>query len=169
MKSAGTHVIIDGMLSSDSLDIVSSREEMSQYLEDVTRITGMTLVFPPFALKFPFAGETHRLLHDLDKEGTTSPVINEFRQHIQNRNTQGSGVSAMSMWLESHCTLHSWPEERYISIDLFSCKNFDTAPVIEYTTDFMKLSKTNIIIVKRMMDSPAIIERFTITKCPIAI
>ena len=167
MKSAGTHVIIDGILSPESIPIVSSREHMSQYLEDITKITGMTLVFPPIAMKFPFAGETHRFLNNLQQEGTTSPVIREFTEHIHNRDTQGSGVSAISMWLESHCTLHSWPEENYISIDLFSCKNFDTPPVIDYTMDFMKLKESNIITVYRQMDGAAKIERSC--KCPLSI
>ena len=155
MKSAGRHLIIDGVLSNDSKDIVSSVEMMSKYLEEVTKITGMTLVVPPIAMKFPFAGETQRLIENLEKEGTTSPLIEEFKSHIKNRDTNQGGVSAITIWLESHASLHSWPEDNYISIDLYSCKIFEYDEIIAYTKDYMKLADANILVVDRMMNTKA--------------
>lgn len=155
MKSAGRHLIIDGILTKESKDIVSSVSLMSKYLEEVTRITGMTLVIPPIAMKFPFAGETQRLIENLEKEGTTSPLIEEFKSHIKNRDTNQGGVSAITIWLESHASLHSWPEDNYISIDLYSCKIFEYDEIISYTKDFMKLKDANILVVDRMMNSKA--------------
>ena len=58
---------------------------MAEYLERVTEITGMTLVIPPISMKFPFSGETQRLIKRLEAEGTTSPIIEEFKQHIKHR------------------------------------------------------------------------------------
>ena len=83
----------------------------------------MTLVFPPIAMSFPFAGETNKLIQQLENEGkcNDSAIFQEFKEHIKNRNESGSGVSAVAVWVESHCTLHSWPEKSYISIELFSC------------------------------------------------
>ena len=155
MKSAGRHLIIDGVLSNRSKDIVSSVEMMSKYLEEVTKITGMTLVVPPIAMKFPFAGETQRLIENLEKEGTTSPLIEEFKSHIKNRDTNQGGVSAITIWLESHASLHSWPEDNYISIDLYSCKIFEYDEIIAYTKDYMKLADANILVVDRMMNTKA--------------
>ena len=155
MKSAGRHLIIDGILTNESKDIVSSVSLMSKYLEEVTKITGMTLVVPPIAMKFPFAGETQRLIENLEKEGTTSPLIEEFKSHIKNRDTNQGGVSAITIWLESHASLHSWPEDNYISIDLYSCKIFEYYEIISYTKDFMKLKDANILVVDRMMNSKA--------------
>lgn len=155
MKSAGRHLIIDAVLSHESKEIVSSTELMAAYLEDITKITGMTLVIPPISMKFPFAGETQRLLKQLEQEGTTSPVIEEFKQHIKQRDTEQGGVSAITVWLESHASLHSWPDDNYISIDLYSCKTFDFEPVIQFTKSFMKLKELNTLIVDRKMDGPA--------------
>lgn len=67
---AGRHLIIDGVFNkSIGSTKMSNRDFLSQYLEDITNITGMTLVFPPIAMSFPFAGETNRLIEKLDKEG----------------------------------------------------------------------------------------------------
>lgn len=152
---AGRHLIIDGVFNkSISNTKMSNRDFLSQYLEDITNITGMTLVFPPIAMSFPFAGETNRLIEKLDKEGkcTGSAVLNEFKSHIKNRNEFGGGVSAVAVWVESHCTLHSWTERDYISIDLFSCSNYDIAPVINYTINELELIKSSFVVVDRMTD-----------------
>lgn len=158
---AGRHVILDCVLSEDSIPIVSSTQLMTEYLEKITEITGMTLVIPPISMKFPFSGETNRLIQRLEEEGTTSPIIEEFKQHIKHRDNNQGGVSAITVWLESHASLHSWPLDHYISIDLFSCKMFEYDNILEFTKDFMKLKDMHCIIVDRNMDKPASIKQFT--------
>ena len=160
---AGRHLILDCQLTDESISIVSSVEKMAEYLEKVTEITGMTLVIPPISMKFPFSGETQRLIKRLEEEGTTSPIIEEFKQHIKHRDNDQGGVSAITVWLESHASLHSWPLDKYISIDLFSCKIFEYEPIIDFTMDFMKLHEANIIVVDRMMDGPAKVKQFSKT------
>lgn len=162
---AGRHLIIDGVYSTSKCTDMANREFLSNYLEKVTDITGMTLVFPPIAMSFPFAGETNRLIERLDKENkcTNSDVFRKFKEHISFRNTQGGGVSAIAVWVESHCTLHSWTEKNYISIDLFSCSNYDIEPVISYTVEELELIKANFVVVDRMMDGTAPnIEQFSL-------
>ena len=96
---AGRHLIIDGVFRPDKKELLSDRTTISQYLEDVTKITGMTLVFPPIAMSFPFAGETNRLIEKLEAEGKCddSAVFQEFKKHIHQRNTIGGGVSAIAV------------------------------------------------------------------------
>ena len=95
------------------------------------------------------------LIQRLEEEGTTSPIIEEFKQHIKHRDTEQGGVSAITVWLESHASLHSWPTDNYISIDLYSCKLFDYEPVISFTKSFMRLKELNTLIVDRKMNGPA--------------
>ncbi|MEN2984996.1 MAG: adenosylmethionine decarboxylase [Dictyoglomaceae bacterium] len=35
------------------------------------------------------------------------------------------GISGVVLIAESHITIHTWPELKYTSIDIFSCKAFD--------------------------------------------
>ena len=163
MTYAGKHLILDCILTDDSIPIVNSVQKMSEYLEEVTRITDMTLVIPPIAMAFPFSGETQRLIKRLETEGTTSPVIEEFKQHIKHRDEDQGGVSAITVWLESHASLHSWPLDKYISIDLFSCKNFACEPIIDFTKDFMKLDTLHITEIDRMMKAPATIKQYVLS------
>ena len=163
MNYAGKHLILDCILTDDSIPIVNSVQKMSEYLEEVTRITDMTLVIPPIAMAFPFSGETQRLIKRLEAEGTTSPIIEEFKQHIKHRDEEQGGVSAITVWLESHASLHSWPLDKYISIDLFSCKNFACEPIINFTKDFMKLDTLHITEIDRMMKAPATIKQYVLS------
>ena len=163
MNYAGKHLILDCILTDDSIPIVNSVQKMSEYLEEVTRITNMTLVIPPIAMAFPFSGETQRLIKRLEAEGTTSPIIEEFKQHIKHRDEEQGGVSAITVWLESHASLHSWPLDKYISIDLFSCKNFACEPIIDFTKDFMKLDTLHITEIDRMMKAPATIKQYVLS------
>ena len=160
--NAGRHLILDCILTEDSIPIVSSTEKMGEYLEKITEITGMTLVIPPISMKFPFSGECNRLIKELEKEGTTSPYIEQFKEHIKHRDNNQGGVSAITVWLESHASLHSWPLDKYISIDLFSCKVFEYNEILKFTKEFMKLEKAHVICVDRMMDSPAELKQFEI-------
>ena len=163
MNYAGKHLILDCILTDDSIPIVNSVQKMSEYLEEVTRITDMTLVIPPIAMAFPFSGETQRLIKRLEAEGTTSPIIEEFKQHIKHRDEEQGGVSAITVWLESHASLHSWPLDKYISIDLFSCKNFACEPIIDFTKDFMKLDTLHITEIYRMMKAPSTIKQYVLS------
>lgn len=152
--TAGRHLIIDGLFADEFTARLSDREYLANYLEEVTKVTGMTLVFPPMAMSFPFAGETNKLIKRLDEEGKCgdSKVFQEFKKHVETRNTCGGGVSAIAVWVESHCTLHSWTEKNYVSIDLFSCSTYDIEPVIEYTTKVLGLDKATFVVVDRYMD-----------------
>lgn len=160
--NAGRHLIMDCILSDESIEIVSSVEKMAEYLEKVTEITGMTLVLPPISMKFPFSGETQRLIKQLDADGVTSPAIEEFKQHIKHRDEGQGGVSAITVWLESHASLHSWPLDKYISIDLFSCKSFACEPIIDFTGEFMKLDTIHCLEIDRMMDGPASTKQYAV-------
>ena len=157
---AGRHLVLDCTLTDESIPIVTSTEKLAEYLERVTEITGMTLVIPPISMKFPFSGETQRLIKRLEEEGTTSPIIEEFKQHIKHRDEDQGGVSAITVWLESHASLHSWPLDKYISIDLFSCKMFEYQEILDFTMEFMKLEDAHVLVIDRMMDGPAQIKQF---------
>lgn len=158
MTNIGRHLIIDGIYNPETHGFIhTSREHLADYLEKVTEITGMTLVFPPIAMQFPFAGETNKLIAQLEAEGkcNDSEIFRTFKEHVKTRNEDGSGVSAVAVWVESHCTLHSWPENNYISIDLFSCSKYDIEPVIDYTIEALGLVKASFVCVDRSMDGNA--------------
>ena len=64
------------------------------------------------------------------------------------RRKDPGGWSGFVIIQESHVSVHTFPARRFVSIDVYSCKDFKTAPVISYfrrTFGIRKVEK-NIVI-----------------------
>jgi S-adenosylmethionine decarboxylase len=46
------------------------------------------------------------------------------------------GISGFVMIYESHISIHTWPEKEKLSMDIYSCKNFDHKKVITYLRSY---------------------------------
>ncbi|MDP3727217.1 MAG: S-adenosylmethionine decarboxylase [bacterium] len=65
-----------------------------------------------------------------------------------NRKNDPGGYSGFVMIQESHISVHTFPSRRFVSIDVYSCRNFLTAPVLSYFRRVFGIRKVekNIII-----------------------
>lgn len=59
------------------------------------------------------------------------------------------GFSGFVMIQESHISVHTFPRRRFVSIDLYSCKNFEPAPAIAYFKRTFGISELEINTVVR--------------------
>ena len=57
----------------------------------------------------------------------TQPTVVRY----QGTKPEDWGVSGYVMIAESHISMHTFPERRLIWADVFSCKDFDPAPILE--------------------------------------
>lgn len=65
-----------------------------------------------------------------------------------NKKKDPGGYSGFVIIQESHVSVHTFPARRFVSIDVYSCKNFRTAPVVSYfrrTFGIRKIEK-NIVV-----------------------
>jgi S-adenosylmethionine decarboxylase len=62
-------------------------------------------------------------------------------------------VTLVLILAESHLSIHTWPEENLIAIDLFSCGAIDGQRVIDELTSSLRLEKVSVTQVDR--GSPA--------------
>ena len=51
------------------------------------------------------------------------PQVHTYHGHV----LEDWGVSGFVLIAESHISVHTFPDRRYINIDIFSCKEFDVA------------------------------------------
>ncbi len=65
------------------------------------------------------------------------------------------GVSGYVMIAESHISLHTFPERRLIWADIFSCKEFDAAPVVDDLRRRFGLSEMKVNILERGLEPPS--------------
>ncbi len=65
---------------------------------------------------------------------------------IQKKDT---GITGGIIFMESHFTFHAFPEQRYFSADIYSCKDFKHKEVLEYFYIFFASPKMDYKIIKR--------------------
>jgi S-adenosylmethionine decarboxylase len=53
----------------------------------------------------------------------TPPIVCRFNSPIENK----YGYTGMVVIAESHISIHTYPEDNYVAIDVFSCREFDHA------------------------------------------
>ena len=64
------------------------------------------------------------------------------------------GLSGFVLIAESHISIHTFPEKQYLSIDMFSCKPFDTDMAVETIKMYFKVQKFDIKVLDRGQEFP---------------
>jgi S-adenosylmethionine decarboxylase proenzyme len=94
----------------------------------------------------------------------SKPTYNEFDQHVveciskseakllkttvHHFNDEGAFTS-LYLLSESHISFHTWPENNYIAMDVFTCGNCDSIQLAKDIMDYLKPSITTSHYLKR--------------------
>lgn len=84
--------------------------------------------------------DLYRFLEDLPKAVAMQPVSTPQFVFLDNEPPALPGISASIILAESHASFHTWPEHKYVSLDLYSCRQFDTETAVRFVTDFWQPS-----------------------------
>lgn len=98
----------------------SSIDVFYEFCEQITKALGMSLVIPPIIVKFPAE--------------IKDPNTGNIKQSLQN----DYGISATLIWAESGMQIHTWAEHDLITVDIFSCKEYDTSKAVEVFEAFFR-------------------------------
>ena len=69
------------------------------------------------------------------------------------------GVSGVVLIAESHITIHTFPDKLHAFVDIFSCKDFDTAPATAFVIDLFEAANYDVQLSTRGMEFPHNIQR----------
>lgn len=133
MAWIGKHLIFDGFFQS-SLATLGTAAGGYQFLLDLVDAIGMTVMAPPHVVEFPCDSAMkeriiERLADDVLCRTGHLPhpgVVDRIR------NSDLVGISGLVILLESHAAFHTFPEvaleggDPFVSLDIYSCKDFDT-------------------------------------------
>ncbi|MBI2653273.1 adenosylmethionine decarboxylase [Candidatus Woesearchaeota archaeon] len=64
------------------------------------------------------------------------------------------GISGFVMIAESHISIHTFPDQDYVFMDVFSCKEFDTEKAVRYLVGAFEAKKFETKVLKRGLDFP---------------
>ena len=80
------------------------------------------------------------LIHDLDKIKTLLDTIcNKYDFSILNKSEhvfEPQGLTILYLLSESHLSVHTFPERKYIAIDLYTCREYKDNAVYQEIYDF---------------------------------
>ncbi len=89
------------------------------------------------------------LLRSLPKKFNMRPLGREVVKKVSSKSYPDWGVSGFIMLYESHISLHTWPEEGYVAMDVYSCKDFDDKAIAKYIKEFWGAKKIKVRVVDR--------------------
>ena len=64
------------------------------------------------------------------------------------------GISGVVLIAESHITIHTFPDKEHAFIDIFSCKDFDTAFALEYMSNLFEAKEHEVQFSTRGQEFP---------------
>lgn len=123
----GNHLIYDGYgCDPKKLD---DENLCTEVLKKVAKISGMKKLHEPVIIK----AESNETLGGKDP----------------------GGYSCFLMIQESHISLHTFTRRGFITLDVYSCKEFDSQPVIKYLQEVYKAKDNDILKFDRGLKYPA--------------
>ena len=75
------------------------------------------------------------------------------------KNPEDRGISGFVLIAESHISIHTFPEKNYLSLDIFSCKEFDSRTAIFYVNNLFGVQKSEIKLLDRGVEFPKDVRR----------
>jgi len=151
----GLHLIVDALVMPGESHVLNDLNLTNQAFIDIATIAEMTIIEQPKVIKFPVAPNTvNNILNKMKDEGLTdTQVYRDLMSSYSWEQQQNSGVTGFTVISESHCALHTWPEQDFFTFCLYSCKSFDVQSVLDYLYETFKLNReaTNVQIIERRM------------------
>jgi S-adenosylmethionine decarboxylase len=86
-----------------------------------------------FCIPPPDAAFIERFLLELSRRLGMRPLTRVLTFSPERHSDLHHGVAGFLPWVESGCSIYTWADKRFFSLEIFSCKPFDEAPCLDYT------------------------------------
>jgi S-adenosylmethionine decarboxylase len=120
----GPHLMLDCYGCNENK--LKDLEFVLKFLNDLPDLIGMHKIAEPHAVNYPGNPKT------FDK----------------------GGISAVVIIAESHISIHTFPSHKYMSVDIFSCKNFDVEKATDFIVKSFEVKKVEKKLLNRGLEFP---------------
>jgi len=125
---AGIHVVVDGYVSDPSTFEESSLRAM---FEKLVRTLEMKMLGKPHVYEVP-----------------VDPAVLARARATGNFEDEG-GITAVAVISTSHMSIHCWPLQKFFSMDVFSCKDFDHRRALAVLREHLGVASDNVVVLSR--------------------
>jgi S-adenosylmethionine decarboxylase len=77
-----------------------------------------------------------------------------FPHLAQFKDEEIAGISGIIMIVESHISIHTYPNKEYFSMDVYSCRQFDHQLVIDLVKEIYQIKEMEINVIDRGKNFP---------------
>jgi len=89
------------------------------------------------------------LLKDLPDRIGMKSLITPYVVEARPENKLEWGISGFVMIYESHISVHTWPYKSYVSMDVYSCKDFDEKQLLVFLKKFWQPKRVEVQTILR--------------------
>jgi S-adenosylmethionine decarboxylase len=127
--SAGRHVVVDGYVKDAK---VFTAENLTGLFRDVVKALDMAILKGPDFIEVPVDPEVLKRVEETGK----------FEDE--------GGITGTCIISTSHLSVHCWPLQRFFSLDIFSCKEFDHVKALDIMRHKLGVLDANITVLNRL-------------------
>lgn len=128
MESAGLHIVMDAYVQDAS---VFSQANIESLFATLTEALEMKALDKPMTYEVP-----------------VDPAVLE-RVKATGKFEDEGGITSFQVISTSHMSLHAWPLQRFFSLDVFSCKNFNHGLALSLIRKALGVSADNTTVLVR--------------------
>ncbi len=99
-----------------------------------------------------------QVLDELPEEMEMTKVLPPIVQRYEARPGYTEGVTGVVLIAESHIAIHTFPAKRFISVDIFSCKEFDLGKDIKSVVERFEIGRYETYLINRGKEYPKDLE-----------
>ena len=82
------------------------------------------------------------------------PIVQRYAEHPGH----AEGVTGVVLIAESHIAIHTFPGQRFISVDIFSCKEFDLGLALASVVERFEIGRYETYLINRGKEYPKDVE-----------
>jgi S-adenosylmethionine decarboxylase len=99
-----------------------------------------------------------QVLDQLPEEMEMTKVLPPVVQRYPALPGQAEGITGVVIIAESHIAIHTFPSERFISVDIFSCKEFDLGKALKRVVEHFEIGRYETYLINRGKEYPKDLE-----------
>lgn len=94
----------------------------------------------------------HRFLDEYPSAIGMTKIVPPQVYTYHGKKPEDWGVSGFVIIAESHISIHTFPDRRYVNIDIFSCKDFDPASSLDDVKETFSLQEVKVWTLERGLE-----------------
>ncbi|PYE52841.1 S-adenosylmethionine decarboxylase [Deinococcus yavapaiensis KR-236] len=95
-----------------------------------------------------------KVLDELPVEMEMTKILPPHVQRYNGTTPEDSGVTGVVIIAESHIAIHTFPQRGFLSVDVFSCKEFDVQKALNYLIEHFEMGRYDTHFINRGKEFP---------------